>query len=138
MAIIDRQIEKIYVPPKHTVILPGDILTLIGDDEHLKTVKDLIETPSANFKSQSHEKIELGKLIVYEGSKIAGLTIRQSQLREATHGMVIGMERDGIKDLNPSSSTVIEIGDIIWIVGDLKLIQKFIQETCPKSSVKLC
>lgn len=134
VAIIDRQIEKIYVPTKYTVILPGDILTVIGDDEHLKTVKDLLETPTANFKAQSHEKIELGKLVIHEGDEIAGLTIHASQIREATNGMVIGMERDGVKDLNPSSTTVLEVGDIIWIVGDMKLIQKFIQETSAKNT----
>lgn len=133
VAIIDRQIEKIYVPTKDTVILPGDILTLIGDDEHLKKVKDLIEKPTADIKVQSHDKIELGKLVIKEGDKIAGMTINASQIREATHGMVIGLERDGEKDLNPSSSKVLEVGDIIWIVGDMKLIQKYIQETSAKN-----
>lgn len=71
VAIIDRQIEKIYVPTKDTVILPGDILTLIGDDEHLKKVKDSIEKPTADIKVQSHDKIELGKLVIKEGDKIA-------------------------------------------------------------------
>lgn len=62
------------------------------------------------------------------------LLINASQIREATHGMVaIGLERDGEKDLNPSSSKVLEVGDIIWIVGDMKLIQKYIQETSAKN-----
>lgn len=129
VAIIDRQIEKIYVPTKDMVILPGDVLTLIGDDEHLKVVKDMIERPIDDVKSQSHDKIELGKLVIHEGDKIVGMTIHASQIRESTKGMVIGVERDGEKDLNPSSSKILEVGDIIWIVGDIKLIQKYIYDT---------
>ncbi|HUH73990.1 MAG TPA: cation:proton antiporter [Chitinophagales bacterium] len=133
VAIIDRQIQKIYVPTKDVVILPGDVLTLIGDDEHLETVKNLFEKLTEDLKSESHEKIELGKLVVHTGDKIVGMTIHASHIREETHGMVLGLERNGEKDLNPSSGKILEEGDILWIVGDMKLIQKFTQEVSDKN-----
>ncbi|MCO5230061.1 MAG: cation:proton antiporter [Chitinophagales bacterium] len=124
IAIIDRKCVKIYVPTKDEVILPGDILTLIGDDQHLLDVKELIETSVPTEKTQSHEKIELGKIIIHQDDGICGLSIRNSKIRELTHGMVIGIEREGERDLNPPSETIFMTNDVVWIVGDINLIRK--------------
>ena len=32
------------------------------------------------------------------------------------------IEKRGVRNLNPDSSTVIEPGDILWVVGDRKLL----------------
>ena len=61
------------------------------------------------------------------------MTIHASHIREETHGMVLGLERNGEKDLNPSAGKILEEGDILWIVGDMKLIQKFTQEVSDKN-----
>lgn len=128
VAIIDRKYEKIYVPSKEEVILPGDTLTIIGDDAQLGLIKELFDVPSPEKKVQSHEKIDLAKIVVREGDKICGKTITDSRIREATHGMVIGIEKESERDLNPASHTVLETGDVVWIVGDLKLIRQFEKE----------
>jgi len=49
-----------------------------------------------------------------------GKTIRESQLREKTDGLVVGIEREGRRMMNPESHVVLERNDIIWIVGDKK------------------
>ncbi|MCO5234429.1 MAG: cation:proton antiporter [Chitinophagales bacterium] len=123
IAILDRNYQKIYAPTKDVVILPGDILTLIGDDQQLMEVKELIETPITE-KTQSHEKIELGKIVVHQGDSLCGISIRGSQIRELTHGMVIGIERNGERILNPSSDVILLTDDTIWIVGDILLIRE--------------
>ncbi|MCO5249395.1 MAG: cation:proton antiporter [Chitinophagales bacterium] len=128
ITIIDREYEKIYVPGKHQVVLAGDLLTLIGDDEQLEKVRKLVET-SPKIKSQSHEKIELGKITIKEGDFVIGKSIEDCDIRNRTHGMVIGIEKgDGTRDLNPSSNRVLEADDIIWIVGNLQLINDFAKE----------
>ena len=40
-----------------------------------------------------------------------------------TKGLVVGIEKNGKRTLNPDSSTVIEAGDLLWLVGDLNLLK---------------
>lgn len=125
VTIIDRKVEKIYVPSKDEVILPGDVLTLIGDDAQLAKVRPLFEVPLPKTKSISHENIKLGKIFVQEDDWFVGQTIQDSKIRELTHGMIIGIEKGDEKDLNPTSNTLLEAGDVVYIVGDLQLIKDF-------------
>lgn len=125
IAIIDRKVEKIYVPSKDEVILPGDIITIIGDDAQLSEVKPLFEVPIPKTKSVSHKSIHLGKIVVSENDWFVGQSIQESKLREFTHGMVIGIDKNGEKDLNPPSNTILEVGDIVYVVGDLNNIKSF-------------
>jgi CPA2 family monovalent cation:H+ antiporter-2 len=45
-------------------------------------------------------------------------TIRESRIRERTHGIVVGIEKGGERIINPDSMELIEAGDEIWIVGE--------------------
>ncbi|MEO9210358.1 MAG: TrkA C-terminal domain-containing protein [Ginsengibacter sp.] len=50
--------------------------------------------------------------------------MRESSIRERTNGLVVGIERNKERILNPSSTINFEWGDIVWIVGDRKKIQQ--------------
>jgi len=65
---------------------------------------------------------------VDEHTLLKGLTIRESGIREKTSGLVVGIERDGQRILNPESQTVLEWNDIVWIVGDRKKIQELVKD----------
>lgn len=52
-----------------------------------------------------------------------GKSIRQSQLREKTNGLVVGIERKGSRTLNPDTNLVLNEDDILWIVGDRKKLE---------------
>ena len=64
------------------------------------------------------EDIILQKIVVDEHNKLKGMSIRGSRIRERTNGLVVGIERDEDRLLNPDSSTSFEWGDIVWIVGE--------------------
>jgi CPA2 family monovalent cation:H+ antiporter-2 len=51
-----------------------------------------------------------------------GKSIRDSELREKTHGLIVGLERGGKRILNPESKLILEKNDILWIVGSKKLL----------------
>ena len=42
--------------------------------------------------------------------------------------MVVGIERNGKRFLNPDSSLVLEENDILWIVGSKKMLQQFFND----------
>jgi CPA2 family monovalent cation:H+ antiporter-2 len=70
------------------------------------------------------EDIVLQKIVVDEHNKLKGLSIRGSHIRERTNGLVVGIERNKERILNPDSTTDFQWGDIVWIVGERKKIQK--------------
>ena len=57
-----------------------------------------------------------------------GKSIRESQIREKTHGIIVGIERNGKRILNPESHLVLEESDVLWIAGERKKIAEFLRE----------
>jgi monovalent cation:H+ antiporter-2, CPA2 family len=58
-----------------------------------------------------------------------GMSIRESNIRDKTHGLIIGIERNGKRILNPDPVTVFEKGDLVWLSGDKQLIRSVEQST---------
>jgi CPA2 family monovalent cation:H+ antiporter-2 len=56
---------------------------------------------------------------------VVGKTIKESEIRELTKGLIVGIERSGERLLNPESSVTLQSGDVLWIVGNPKRILVF-------------
>lgn len=126
---IKRGEKLIHVPGRHNKLLPYDQVGVIGTDEQLKVFKPFFDAE----ETLGHDNVDIGdivlqKVLVDEHTKLKGADIRSSGLREKTNGLVIGIERKGERMLNPDSSTVLQWGDIIWIVGERRKIQQLGRE----------
>jgi monovalent cation:H+ antiporter-2, CPA2 family len=123
IAYIERGSIIITAPARSDVLYPFDKIAVIGTDVQLEQFRMVIET--ATLPSQNgEEEITLNKIIVDEHTALRGKTIRASGIREMTNGVVVGIERDGNRILNPDSTTIFEWDDIVWIVGDRKKIEE--------------
>jgi CPA2 family monovalent cation:H+ antiporter-2 len=127
IALIKRGQRRITAPGRNEMLMPLDRIFVIGTDEQLLKFKKfldaertLVETPTAQ------REYSLEQYVVSEQSGFVGKSIRQSGLREASKGIVVGIERKGHRILNPDSAMLIEAGDLIWIVGDRRLIRGLI------------
>jgi CPA2 family monovalent cation:H+ antiporter-2 len=69
--------------------------------------------------------MELIHVVVGKNSPLEGRNIRNSGIRYQAHGLVVGVERDGKRTLNPDSSFVFRENDVVWIAGNRKLIREF-------------
>lgn len=118
VALIERGNKKIIAPGRSELLMPFDRLFLIGTDEQLEVVKRLIEVRSKDTETEELEIYGLGSLLITSDSVFQGHTIRDCGLRERVHGLIVGLERNEQRVLNPDSSTVLSAGDLIWIVGD--------------------
>lgn len=122
IAYIERGSITITAPARTDVLYPFDKIAVIGTDVQLEQFRTVLET--ATLPSQNgNEEIILNKIIVDEHTALRGKTIRESGIREITNGVVVGIERNGKRILNPDSTTVFEWDDIVWIVGDKKKIE---------------
>lgn len=130
IALIERGKISILTPNRHERIYPGDQLSIIGTDDQLGRMKRLFEKEIiTNVESQIHDdQITLQNFTINEESNLINKTIRDSRIREAGRGLVVGLERNGNRVLNPESDTKLLAGDIVWVVGVRKSIDEFLEK----------
>lgn len=129
IAAIERGDIVINVPERNERLYPFDELSVIGTDEQLTKFKDHLENRSGNGQLLKPKKeVTLESFVIEKGSRLVGRTIRQSGIRERTKGLVVGVERNNTRILNPESDFTFEIEDRVWIVGDEKRILVFVKE----------
>ncbi len=114
----------IMAPERNEKMYPGDEVFVIGTDEQLIQFKKQIDSTGVEWESAHDDDIVLKKLEVTQDSNLLGKTIRESDIRIKTNGIVVGVEHDNRRLLNPESNYIFVEGDKIWVVGDANLISK--------------
>ncbi|UYL07780.1 cation:proton antiporter [Bdellovibrio sp. SKB1291214] len=127
VALIERGRRKIMAPGRDVMLMPQDIVFVIGNDDQLANFKGFIDAEQ-DYQNLDEDLSEytLEKYILTEQSKFLGKTIRDSGLRESTNGLVVGIEREGERILNPDSGEVLKLSDLLWIVGDRSRIRDLV------------
>lgn len=119
IAMIERGERLIPIPPKSERLYPGDRLQVIGTDEQINLFRNYIDQHLPEIK-HTRTEVELRRFDVHPGAAVYGKSIRQSGIRELARSMVVGIERGEQRILNPISDTVLEDGDVVWVVGNPK------------------
>jgi CPA2 family monovalent cation:H+ antiporter-2 len=129
IAGIERGRKNIDVPARNEMLFPFDKIAVIGTDEQLQQFRYVVEptVETEQFAGKKNE-VSLHKIIVDNHNKLRGKTIHDSGIREKTGGLIVGVERDGKRLINPESKLMFEWDDIIWVVGDWKKIKELIRE----------
>jgi CPA2 family monovalent cation:H+ antiporter-2 len=123
IALIRRGEQIIYAPGRNEILYPYDKISIIGTDEQIQNIRPLLEQVTEEDAASNGNDIVLQKIIVDEHNRLKGLSILESGIREKTDGLIVGIERDEERILNPYSSEKLQWNDIIWIVGNRKKIQ---------------
>jgi CPA2 family monovalent cation:H+ antiporter-2 len=118
---IQRGIQSLVAPRPEQIIFPKDELLVLGTDDQIDTLRPIIERPPGledRFaKARSIEGYQLRNLFVSERSPVSSCTIREAAIREEYDALVVGIEREGHRIVNPDSDTRLQPGDILWVVG---------------------
>ena len=124
VAYIKRGDVIINIPSKNERIFPGDEVGIIGTDKQVSDLKLYLDQNETDAKPNQREPDIVLRQIYLKNQSYIGKSIRDSNLREKTSGLVVGIERNGNRCLNPESSMILLDGDILWIVGDKKLLSE--------------
>jgi CPA2 family monovalent cation:H+ antiporter-2 len=129
IALIERGNLSLISPDRYERLYPGDKLSIIGTDDQLIRLKDLFDKQSkAGSEQEVHEdEIALKNFTVTRDSRLFHHTIRSSGIRDEAQALVVGLERNGERMLNPESTIHLQEGDIVWIVGVKERIHDFFQ-----------
>lgn len=124
VAMIKRGQITIVVPQKHERIYPCDRLFVICTDAQEVKMNAILRPERKTLERFRDAEVELDKFTIESDSPFLNKTIRESGLRSATNGLVVGIERKGVRILNPESTMIFEQGDVVWIVGEKRLLDK--------------
>lgn len=107
----------IDLPLKGELLLPGDRLLVVGNDESILKFKELSQEP-LHCDCERHEDMGLFHFTVSEHSPVAGSEANISEFRNNYDLLLIGIDKPGDNQfLRPHSSITIEPNDIVWVVG---------------------
>lgn len=130
IAMIERGKIMIPTPKRDERLYPNDKVLVIGTDDQLASVKHLFDGDNMEIDEEEtfpKQDMALQKVVINSKSPVFGQTIRDSGIREKTQGLVVGIERNGQRILNPDSNLIFENEDIVWIVGNNKRIPELLK-----------
>lgn len=126
---IQRGQHTIVAPKPKEMILPKDTLVVLGTDVQLDALRPLLEVPvevSNIYPSSANYRLK--HINLKPGSSLVGLSIRESGIREKYHAMVVGIERDYSRIINPDTDLKLKSQDTLWVVGEQVMLEALINE----------
>lgn len=127
IAFIKRGELTIQIPNKLERLFPGDEICVIGTDAQVEQFESYLKSNEIKDPVKSDNNLVL-KQIELSNNEFIGVSVGQSKLRERTNGLLVGIERNGQRILNPESNIVLQKDDILWIVGNNKLMNSLFPE----------
>ncbi len=123
IVMIKRGDRQISVPNKNERLFPDDDIYILGTDFQINRLQVTIRPLKDPAPSNGNDtEMVLRQLPVNIHSPLIGVNIRDSGIKEKIKGLVVGIERDGDRILNPESDLRFQGGDSVFIVGDQKYI----------------
>lgn len=119
---IQRNSVQYPIPTGDMRIFPGDQIGVIGTDEQIQALLPLLEAKVPNVDSTSGE-VKFTHFVLSDASPLLGKHLADARLREDYKSLLVAVER-GDDYLSPEPSVEFQVGDTLWIVGDMTLIKK--------------
>lgn len=115
---IQRGTHRINIPDGETRIFPGDTIGIIGTDEQIQKLLEVIEPGEDTAEEIDGKEVIYTHFIVSEDSKLVGKTSAESGIRANSACLLIGIEKNDGRFIQPNGKAVIDAGDIVWIAGE--------------------
>jgi CPA2 family monovalent cation:H+ antiporter-2 len=123
---IHRTGNTLLAPRGGERLWPNDQLVVLGGDEQIDQFEQIARKKQKPQNNYSLENFILKTLLLSDDHPMVGESIRTSNIREKTSGVVVGLERENSHILNPDPATILEAGDLLFIVGEAELLEKVI------------
>ena len=127
IASIRRGDVLINIPIRTERLFPGDEISVIGTDDQVKEFKIYLDKNEIDVPEEVEQSDIILQKLELKNRVCIGKSIRESEIREKTHGIIVGIERNGKRILNPESHLILEDSDILWIAGEKKKIAEFLR-----------
>ncbi len=143
---IIRGNQYINMPSASERVQEGDILHMLGTEHEIETCMMLLEKEKCieyterddvRLKDYIYSQTFYGikpeqqliccPISVDSGSEFLRKSIKNSGLREKYRGTIIGIERGNLPIINPDIDTLIQQGDLLWVLGSKRMADYLIK-----------
>ncbi|HIU26486.1 MAG TPA: cation:proton antiporter [Candidatus Copromorpha excrementigallinarum] len=143
---IIRDGKFINLPTSSERVYKGDILHMLGTADEIEACTILLEDEECieytekldiNLKDYIYGQTFFGipeetQLLLFpinvdSDSEFLKKSIKNSNMREKYRGSIIGIERDNLPIIKPDIETVIQQGDLMWVLGSKRMADMMIK-----------
>jgi CPA2 family monovalent cation:H+ antiporter-2 len=115
---IERQGYMIPLPPPDAVLYPRDKVLLLGTPEQVKAGKVFLGVVSGTHGSDSlFEEVRMEAVKIPHWSRAAGHTLAELSPAQNHSVQIAGVNRNGLRILNPSAQEMLRAGDEVLALG---------------------
>ena len=126
---IMRGDRKINIPSGSDVIFPLDQLNVIGNDEQLQNLNNVLKQEVyPEVEDYEGRDMKLSRFVLRPDSPFVGNSLITIPLRDSYNCMLVGLEEgeENLSKVNPRYNFC--AGDILWIVGEERDIKRLATE----------
>lgn len=121
---IYRDPDQVLVPKADTVILPGDVLLLLGAREQLDAAARYLVELSKQKGEPTTSPPQPALAVIAEGSPLSGCTLGEMRFREELGVLVVAVRRGEEQITNPRPDFRAQAGDILYLWGPAEQIEE--------------
>jgi CPA2 family monovalent cation:H+ antiporter-2 len=114
---IYRDPEQVLVPQLETVILPGDVLLLLGEKEELAAALRYLTDLSRQKAAPAASPPQAATATISDASTLAGCKLGELRFREDLGVLIVGIRRAEDQITNPGPTFRVEAGDVLYLWG---------------------
>ena len=121
---IERGNQIFDLPGRDDLLMPGDLLTVIGSEEQVGRLRADVEVEADMLvHDRSDHELHMYRYRVDADGPLCGVEVGESPL--AKHrAMVLAIERGGSRIVNPTRDTVFMPADMLWFVSPEEMTLK--------------
>ena len=118
---IQRGANVYQIPSAEMRLFPGDIIGVVGTEEQIQVLLNVIEDSEETANEVVHitdeNEVSFVNIEVDENSMLVGKSSATARLREDYTSLLVAIQR-GVEYKTPNGQEVFEVGDILWLVGN--------------------
>src|SRR5690606_37224755 len=123
---VERQGMVINNPRAEFLLFPEDRLLLFGTEAQLKAAREFLGREGTSLRDESDfDDSILDTLEVPADSPRTGKSLIELRLFNVTGVQLMGIERAGVRTLNPPASQTLEAGDLLLALGSHRELRDF-------------
>ena len=104
-------------PAAHEILLPNDELMVLGTDSQIEVFQAETKAGTPDLGDGTNlADYFLRRVFVDTDSALAGQSIQDCGLRERLNGLIVGLERESLRTLNPDPALILVPGDLLWVI----------------------
>lgn len=138
-----KAMDFINIPDGDYVLQEGDTLRLAGKRSSLRKLQEdellTLEFVHHSFmtlhgfsklefnRKEQKERVTCSGIPLTLKSPLTGKNLIESKLGSKAKCLIVGLEREGKQIVNPDATLVLEVGDVVWVVGEEKPVSRLIE-----------